>query len=389
MFKLNFRQEKRQILHIDADAFFASVEQVLNPKLKGKAVLVGGPTETSGIVSAASYEAKRFGVTSGMPTYLAKRKCPNAIFVSGNFEAYRDFSKRMYKIFCDYTPSTEMASIDEAYLDITGFDKPYKKPYRQIATDILMRVYKEMGLSLSCGLATNKTVAKVASSTNKPHKLTCVPYGQEQRFLEPLPLRAIPGIGPKTFALLESYGFLKVGDISGLDIDRVMELFGVRGIPIWKKCCGVDNCEVISESSLPKSISKERTFYTPPGKHGDVLRTIKELSEIVLEKLRAYDMKARTIFIKIKYRDFKSFSFQKHLGRFEATDKTLLPLFKKLLAEHLDTDAEIRLIGVGVSGLVQNYNLSLFSEDIRNERLFLAVDKLKNLHGKNLINYGA
>ena len=152
MFDFKLIHNQRRIMHVDADAFFATVEQVLNPKLKGKPVLVGGPTEKNGIVCTASYEARKFGVHAGMPMYLAKRHCPKAIVLNGNFSAYRDFSKRMYKIFSKYTPDVEMASIDEAYLDITGCERLHKKPVEEITKEMLLEIYKKLGISISCGL---------------------------------------------------------------------------------------------------------------------------------------------------------------------------------------------------------------------------------------------
>mgnify|MGYP001607247762 CR=1 FL=1 len=261
MFKLNLSQNKRFILHLDADAFFATVEQVLNPSLRGKPLLVGGPTSTRGIVSAASYEAKAYGIYSGMPMYLARQKCPKAIVVHGNFDVYREFSKRMYQIFIGYTPEVEMASIDEAYIDLAGCELLYKQSAEDLSRNILNKTHQKLGISVSGGLASNKTVAKVASSTNKPHKLTIIPYGKEMKFLAPLRLKAIPGVGHKTLPLLEAHGFKTIGDIAKLKMDDVLDKFGIQGIPLWKKCMGIDNSPVISVASLPKSISKEHTFY--------------------------------------------------------------------------------------------------------------------------------
>ena len=187
--------------------------------------MVGGPSSIHGIVSAASYEAKAYGIYSGMPMYLAKKKCPRAIVVAGNFQAYRDFSKKMFQIMGGFTPTVEVASIDEAYLDITGCELMHGVSAQEIARNLLVKIYENLGLSVSCGLASSKTVAKTASSLNKPHKLTVVPFGKEKAFLAPLSLRALPGIGPKTFALLESHGFEKVGDLSALTSGEVFGLF--------------------------------------------------------------------------------------------------------------------------------------------------------------------
>lgn len=402
MFSISLQQRNRHILHIDADAFFASVEQILNPQLKGKPVLVGGPTDTHGIVSAASYEARKFDIKSGMAMYLAKRKCPKAVVVPGNFDAYRNFSWRMYKIFCEFTPDVEMASIDEAYLDITGCGDA-----ETLARKILMEIYKRLGLSVSCGMASSKMVAKVASSTYKPHKLTIVPYGKERDFLAPLELRAMPGIGPKTFEVLSRVGLKTLGDLSNMKMDEVMDLLGVGGVALWKRACGIDNTEVISTQALPKSISKEHTFYHRDVSKKNLLMELKTLSVIVFEKLRRYRMKASTIFIKIRYSGegyrsaqfdgqkitdhqkprFQDFSFQKHLDFPTCSDKKLFMAAKNLFLENLE-DAPVRLIGVGVSGLRQNYNLTIFERDEQEEGLFYAIDKIRQAYGEDVLKYG-
>jgi len=394
MFKLNFRQEERQILHIDADAFFASVEQIVNPKLKGKPVLVGGPSSTKGIVSAASYEARKFGIKSAMPMYLAKQKCPEAIVLAGDFELYRDFSRRMYEVMSKFTPQVEMASIDEAYLDISGGTAMHGLDSRGVAKKILLEIYRRTGLSVSCGMASNKTVAKVASSLNKPHKMTFVPFGKEREFLAPLALRSLPGVGPKTAQLLEKFGLEKIGDISAMDLDQIWKKFGVSGIPLWKRANGLDNSPVRSAVELPKSISKEHTFYQSVSSAGACLEQLRELSRMVFAKLRKQGMKAQTIFIKIRYREdsqgaavFRDFSFQKHLDVASSSDNQLFAEVKSLFEGNLRPGVAVRLVGVGVSGLRQNYNLNLFERE-EDGLLFEQIDKIRELYGPNSLQFG-
>lgn len=401
MFRLNLSQNKRFILHLDADAFFATVEQVLNSSLKGKALLVGGPTSTKGIVSAASYEAKAYGIYSGMPMYLAMQKCPNAVVVHGNFDVYREFSKRMYQILISFTPEVEMASIDEAYLDLTGCELLYKQSAENLSRNILNKINRKLGISVSGGLASSKTVAKVASSTNKPHKLTIIPYGKEIEFLSSLKLKAIPGVGHKTLPLLEAHGFKTIGDIAKLKMDDILDRFGIQGIPLWKKCRGIDNSPVISGASLPKSISKEHTFYESTFDPKVCVDYLRDLSEMVFSKLRVHRMRARTVFIKIRYKVpveggefakrkafFEDFSFQKNVDMPTASDKKLFPEMKNLFLQNLTGENPVRLIGIGVSNLVQNYNLSLFGNDDREENLFLEIDAVKKLYGEEVLKYG-
>ncbi len=413
MFDLQLNQRRRHILHVDADAFFASVEQVLNPKLKGLPLIVGGPSDTRGIVSAASYEAKKFGIYSGMPMYLARRKCPEAIVVRGHFDDYRNFSRKIYNIMTKYTPAVEMASIDEAYMDIGGCELMHGCDYgvaghgaagsEIIAKKLLMEIYRKTGLSVSCGLASSKTVAKVASSTNKPHKMTVVPYGKEAKFLSILPLRAMPGIGPKTFSCLETYGLKNIGDFAAMSLYEVLDKLCVQAIPLWKRCRGIDNSEVISDNVLPKSISKEHTFYDPMMSSQLCLKQLKTLSEIVFGKLRSYNLKAKTVFLKIRYKNadgqlhgrlsrhelFRDFSFQKHLDFPTAIDSKLFPVVKELFEKNILQNEAVRLVGIGVTNLFQNYNLSLFDNDEEEEKLFLKIDAMKKLYGDNALRYGA
>lgn len=400
MFNLPLNQKRHQILHVDADAFFASVEQVLNPKLKGKPVLVGDPSGKKGIVAAASYEARKFGIHSAMPMYLAKQKCPQAIVVGGHYKVYRDFSQRMYKIFEDFTPHVEMVSIDEAFLDLSGCDLLHKKTTPSIAKTLIFEIYRKLGLTVSCGLASSKTVAKVASSQNKPHKLTIVPFGKEKDFLAPLNLRALPGIGPRTFITLERFGFRTIGDLSCFDLNQVLEKFGIHGIPLWKKSMGIDNSPVIAVRDLPKSISKERTFYNLIFDKQICLQHLKDLSERVFKKLRIYEMRANTVFIKIRYlreteemenkigrkRLFEDFSFQKHLSFPTNVDNKLFPLVRDLFLENAE-DQGIRLLGIGVNGLIQKYNLSLFERD-EHDDLFVKIDAVKDIYGEQALRYG-
>lgn len=395
MFDFKLNQLRRFIMHVDADAFFATVEQVLNPNLKGKPVLVGGPTDKNGIVCAASYEARRFGIHAGMPMYLARKHCPSAVVVSGNFDAYREFSKRMYGVFAQYTPDVEMASIDEGYLDITGCELLHKKSAMELAKEILLEIHKKVGISVSCGLASSKTVAKVASSTNKPHKFAVIAYGKEEQFLAPLSLRSLPGVGPKTLASLENAGFHKIADVSKLTVHEALEQFGLNGINLWKKCRGFDNAPVVSGNSLPKSISKEHTFYESLRNTETCLSYLRSLCTNVLAKLRSNQMKAKTIFIKIRYKvqsdkkyAFNDFTFYQNLDLPSCSDKKLFGAVKNLFLANYSEEQPIRLLGVGVSKLLQDYNLSLFELDNEEDQLLFAMDRMRKVYGQQSLAYG-
>lgn len=371
MFELNLQQKNRHVLHVDADAFFASVEQILNPKLKGKPVLVGSDSGNNGIVSAASYEARAFGVHSAMPMYIARKKCPRAIVLPGNFKAYREFSEKMYKIFTDYTQKIEMMSIDEGFLDLTETVDFSGETAETLARRLLIEVHEKLGLSVSGGLASGKTVAKVASGMNKPKKLTVVPYGKEAAFLAPLELKCLPGIGPKTYSVLERYGFLKISDFARLKPDEVVRLFGAGAIPLWKKANGIDNSEVVFEKELPKSISKEHTFYKPPSSEKEALDYLRKLCLNVLSRLRSEGLKARVVFVKVRhYRSdegdgkfFEDVGAQFNLGESACTSDKIFPEARKLFLSKAGDIYKLRLIGVGVSGISKVYNLNLFEDN--------------------------
>ena len=395
MFELPLRQKERHILHIDADAFFASVEQVINPELRGKAVIVGGSSKKYGIVSAVSYEARKYGIKTGMPIYQAVKQCPSAEVVCGHFEVYQRFSRGMYRIFSKYTPEVEMASIDEAYLDITGCGLMNRKSPIEIAKAIATDINKKLGISVSCGLSSSKTVSKVASSNHKPHKLTVVPFGKEVHFLAPFELRALPGIGPRTCESLQRAGFYTLGDLSGISLAEVQSRLGVAGIYLWKKALGVDDAPVLSGCSLPKSISKERTFYKTVNSREVCLSTLRSLLSKVLKKLRAHQMKAYTVNLKIRYKDyfvnqkkpFRNVAFQQNLALASACDSQIFPVIKRLFLENIENEP-VRLLGVGVSTLTQQYNLSLFERNHEQEKLFTAIDTVKNLYGEESVVYG-
>ena len=392
MFNLNLKQKERQVLHIDADAFFASVEQLENPALANKPVLVGGPESGKGIVAAASYEARRFGIKSAMPMYLAKQKCPQAIVVPGNFTLYRAYSQKLKSVMEQFTPDTEMASVDEAYLDITGcFNAGEINGAKDYALKILWEIHRQTGLSVSCGMASSKMVAKVASSINKPHKFTAVPYGKERDFLAPLELRALPGIGPNTTKHLEKLGFRTIGDLAELSLTDILKVLGVRGVGLWKRCQGFDDSEVNGARSLPKSISKEHTFYdavfTNEKGLEECLELMRGLLKRILFKLRADEMKAGMIFLKLRYQDgdgkrrFEDFSVQKAIDIPSSSDLHLFPLFKELFMTRVERNRRLRLVGLGVGNLKRNYNLSLFHEQEKEDFLFREIDKLGQRFG--------
>ncbi len=347
---------ERYIVHLDADAFFASVEQVLDARLKNRPVLVGGTPEGHGIVCSASYEARRFGVKGAMPMYKALKMCPNAVVVQPNFEAYKKYSQGMREIFYSYTKLVEMASIDEAYLDMSDFGEGAAEATKEMA----IKIMQELKIPVSCGIASSKTVAKVASSMNKPRKMTVVPVGKEGSFLNNLPLRAIPGVGRKTSEHLEKLGFEKVSDVTGKGVNEMIDILGVGGVWLWKTAMGLDDSEVNPNRELPKSISKEHTIYHREDNERVLLALIEEMAQKIIVKLQRYEMRAKTIFLKLRYQDFQECSFQRNLPFVTDKKQLIMEMLTEFFQEKFRYNQPVRLVGVGVSNLQTNYNLTLF-----------------------------
>ncbi|MBI4187632.1 MAG: DNA polymerase IV, partial [Chloroflexi bacterium] len=269
----------RTIMHVDLDAFFVSVEQVLNPELKGKPVVVGGRPGGRGVVAAASYEARAFGLHSAMPLKTASRLCPQAIFIEGSYPKYREASQRFMAILADFSPFLEPVGIDEAYMDVTGFESLYGSIH-QMAVAIRQRVKKELGLNASVGIASSKVVAKVASELSKPDGLIEVVYGEECSFLSPLPVGRLPGVGKKAEQVLKGLGIKTIGELAGMPVSVLKNYFGVWGEGLRRSANGIDDRKV----ELPgeaKSTSRETTFDKDTRDRPFLKATLRYLSERV------------------------------------------------------------------------------------------------------------
>ncbi len=295
-------------MHADLDAFYASVEQLDNPELRGKPVVVGGAAEGRGVVAAASYEARAFGVRSAMPMGKALRLCPDATRVSPRFDRYGEVSRAVMSIFKSVTPLVEPLSMDEAFLDVTGRHDEYGGA-KGLAQYLKREVNSETGLTLSVGVGTNKTVAKIASDMDKPDGLVLVPPGAEARFLAPLPVRRLWGVGPKAEAVLMDAGFTLVGDIARATPERVAEAMGNRGQDLWEMANGRDERQVTTDHER-KSIGSETTFPRDLP-DGDELRSeIGRLVRDVAGGLQAREMLAKTVVLKLRYSYFKTITRQ-------------------------------------------------------------------------------
>jgi len=332
------------IVHLDLDAFFAAVEVLENRELEGKPVLVGGRPEQRGVVAAASYPAREFGVHSAMPMYRALRLCPQAVVLPPRHHLYREYSRRVMAILHETSPLVEQVSIDEAYLDLTARVERWEEGV-EIARRLQQRVHTEIGLSASLGVATNKLVAKVASDRHKPGGLTVVPPGEGAAFLAPLPVRVIWGVGPVTAAKLHDIGVTTVGELARLDEDTLREHFGRHGLAMARLAHGVDTRRVVVEHRR-KSVSQERTFARDLRDLDKLEQELQELSQGVARRLRQANLAARTIAIKLRYADFTTLTRQMRLSVPADDEATIYRTALVLLHRAWKRGRPVRLLGV-------------------------------------------
>ena len=377
-----------RIIHIDLDAFFVSVEQVINPELKGKPVVVGGKPDRRGVVAAASYEARAFGLHSGMPLSTASRLCPQAVFIEGNFQRYRDASKKFMAILADFSPYLEPMGLDEAYLDASGFESIHGS-IRQMATVIKKRIRDELGLCASVGIAGCKVVAKIASDLSKPDGLLEVPPGEECSFLAPLPVAQMPGIGKKAQQILSNLGINTIGQMAALPVDILKSHFGTAGLIMHNHASAIDDRKVGSHGVV-KSISRETTFDNDI-RDGTVLAaTLRYLSEKVGGALRRHGKRAKCVNVKLRYADFTTITRRQTLIKTGDSDRVIFDAGYKLLKKELSGNKQaVRLIGIGVTGLVKGKQLDMLDiSDIRMEKLDKAIDRIRQKYGFTAIQTG-
>jgi DNA polymerase-4 len=379
----------RRIMHIDLDAFFVSVEQVANPKLKGKPVVVGGRPQGRGVVAAASYEARAFGLRSGMPLVTASRLCPQAIFIQGSFPKYRDASQKFMAILADFSPFLEPMGLDEAYLDATGFESIHGSGY-QMAAKIKQRVKAELGINASIGIAGGKVVAKVASEMSKPDGLLEVAEGKEGSFLAPLPVARLPGIGQKTERELKRLGVTTLGKLSITPLSVLKSHFGASGEMLQRFASGIDDREV-EPPAAAKSISRETTFGQDTRDRSLLKATLRYLGERVGADLRQKGKRARCVTLKLRYADFTTITRRQTLSQTTDSDQTIFDTGVKLLNRELAGEKQpVRLIGTGVSALVAagGQLAMLDSSARRQEQLNKAIDRIRKKYGFTAIQTG-
>jgi DNA polymerase IV len=338
------------ILHVDADAFFASVEQALRPELKGRAVIVGGSDR--GVVSAASYEARRFGVHSAMPIVHARRLCPHAIFLDPNFGAYSEFSGKMFAIMRKYSPAVEETSVDEGYVDLTGTLKLHKSPAWEVAHRLLCEIRSALGINVSGGLAGTKSAAKMATELAKPNGLLYLEPHLARHVLEALPVASIPGVGKKADEILRRERILFVGDLADAGPDRVRRLLGRWGERLWEIASGEDNRPVRSEPmEAQKSYSKERTLPADTVDYSFIRSVARELGEKLAARLRSDHRGATTISFKVRYADFTEISRSVSLREATNENQGILDCLDRLFWRTITRRAKVRQVGIKLTGI--------------------------------------
>lgn len=381
----------KTIFHVDMDAFFVSVEEIFEPGLKGKPVVVGGRPDQRGVVSAASYAVRKFGVHSAMPLRTAYKLCPQAIFLDGHPERYREYSHKAYDVLRRFSPLVEMASIDEAYLDLTGTERLLGSPLKA-AHRLHETMKRETALNCSVGIAASRLVAKVSSDQAKPNGVLWVLPGEEARFLAPLDVRKIPGVGKVTEKNLHALGVRKVGDLARLDEAFLESRFGKWGLALAGKARGADaggwfDSEIGAEED-PKSISHEHTFDVDTADAGLVDATLARMSEKVGRRLREHGLFARTVQLKLRYSDFSTITRAFTLDHATDIDIELIENARALFLKNWN-GKPVRLIGVHAGSLeTAEGQLSLLESD-RQERwrkALGAVDKLRDRFGEGSVS---
>jgi len=382
---------ERTILHCDLDAFYASVEQRDHPEYRGKPVIVGGGPNERGVVSAASYEARAFGVHSAMPLRQAGKLCPQAIFVPGDSAAYETASDAVMALFADRTPLVEPISLDEAFLDITGTAHLFGGP-EACGRDLKRAVQDEVGLVLSVGLASNKLCAKVASDLRKPDGFVVVPRGGEAAFLAPLPLKRLWGVGPKTQHVLEDLGMRTIGDLASADPALLEARLGEHGATIARRANGIDDDrEVVADPGDPKSVGHAHTFDRDTLDRAQIEATLLRLAEGVGRRLRTHKLRGRTVTLQLRVAPFETRTRQRTFTEPTADDLKIFETARTLLRDALATDREagrvspVRLVGVTVSGLVGGEQLDLFT-GARVSRLNAALDAVRSRFGDDALD---
>jgi len=368
---------QKSIIHLDLDTFFVSCERLIDSRLIGKPILVGG-TGDRGVVSAASYETRAFGIHSGMPMKMARQLCPEAILIKGNAGTYTKYSKQVTEILKEKVPILEKASVDEFYADLTGMDKFFG--CYKFASELRQRVIAETGLPISFGLSINKTVSKVATGEAKPNNQIMIDEGYEKPFLAPLSIKKIPQVGDKTYQTFCNLGIKRVRKVQEMPVEMMESVFGKNGRSIWKKANGIDHTPLV-EFHERKSISNERTYGRDTTDMNQLKTSIKAMAENLAFQLRNGEKLTSCVAVKIRYSDFNTYTKQCKIP-YTAADHILIPKIEELFNQLYNRRMRIRLVGVKFSDLVPgSYQIGLFEDTKKTVNLYKAMDDLRQRYG--------
>jgi DNA polymerase-4 len=385
----------RTIFHVDMDAFFVSVEELYDPALKGKPVVVGGQRQERGVVSAASYAARKFGVHSAMPLRTAAKLCPQAIFVNGHPERYRECSEKVHKVLCAFSPQVEMASIDEAYLDMTGTARLHGPPLKA-AHALHSRMKAETLLNCSVGIGSSRLIAKVSSGQAKPNGVLWIVPGEEAKFLGPLDVREIPGVGKVMESHLHALGIKKVADLAKLQEGELEDRFGKWGLALAGKARGEDaggwfDTEV-GEDTGAKSISHEHTYNEDTADVSQLEATLMRLCEMVGRRLRESNLHTRTVQLKLRYKDFTTITRAHTLAAPTQLDTEIFEQIRALFRKNWKKGMQVRLLGVQTSSFESLPEQISLLEDSRQQRwkdALAAADRLRDKFGESSVKLAA
>ena len=373
--------ENRSIVHFDLDAFFVNVEYLRNSRLRGRPIAVGGHSDR-GVITSCSYEARKFGVHSAMPTRLAKRLCPELLIIRGDMDNYSRFSNLVTEIIRTEVPVFEKSSIDEFYIDMTGMEKFFGT--LQFVQHLRKKIIKESGLSISHALATNKLISKVATNECKPNGQLEVRPGNEKIFLAPLPIEKLPMVGNQTATLLRRMGVETISILSQIPVEMMVNLLGKNGIDLWRKSNGIDETPIVPYHEQ-KSIGTENTFETDTINISFLHKELVRMTEKIAFELRCNNKLTGCITVKIRYSDFQTLTMQSTIP-YTANDHLLLQKVKEIFNKLYDRRLLVRLIGVRFTNLIAgSYQINIFEDSQDMIGLYQAIDSVKKQFGEKLL----
>ncbi len=366
---------------MDLDTFFVSCERLIDSKLEGRPVLIGGVSDR-GVVASCSYEARQFGIHSAMPMKLARQLCPEAVVLRGNSGVYSKFSEQVTEVIKEMVPLYEKSSIDEFYIDLTGMDKFFG--CLKLASELRQRIIRETGLPISFGLSKNKTVSKIATGEAKPNNQIMIENGSEKNFLAPLSVSKIPMIGEKTYKSLCDLGVRRIRSIQEMPLEMMERVFGKNGIVMWKKANGIDNTPVVQYHER-KSISTERTFDRDTTDVDKLKGIIMAMAENLIYQLRRGNKLTACVTFKIRYSDFQTYTQQRRIP-YSASDHAIIPIVMELFEKLYNRRLLVRLVGVRYSHLVEGgHQINLFEDSPRIIKLYSAMDRMRERYGDRAV----